>query len=71
MKMKLEQRRQAMLQLHLSDQQFYCRLRRILYQSFYGLWMDQLNKNKSEGENNAYFYEGEIWGIFWVWGGGY
>ena len=26
MKMKLEQRRQAMLQLHLSDQQFYCLL---------------------------------------------
>ena len=27
MKMSLEQRRQAMLQLHLSDQQFYCLLR--------------------------------------------
>ena len=31
MKMKLEQRRQAMLQLHLSDQQFYCLLRCVLY----------------------------------------
>ena len=30
-KMKLEQRRQAMLQLHLSDQQFYCLQRRVLY----------------------------------------
>ena len=31
MKMKLEQRQQAMLQLHLSDQQFYCPLRCDLY----------------------------------------
>ena len=31
MKMWLEQRRQAMLQLHLSDQQFYCQLRCDLY----------------------------------------
>ena len=31
MKMWLEQRRQAMLQLHLSDQQFYCLLRCSLY----------------------------------------
>ena len=31
MKMLLEQRRQAMLQLHLSDQQFYCFLKCILY----------------------------------------
>ena len=31
MKMKLEQRRQAMLQLHLSDQQFYRLLRCALY----------------------------------------
>ena len=29
--MHLEQRRQAMLQLHLSDQQFYCLLRYDLY----------------------------------------
>ena len=32
MKMSLEQRRQAMLQQHLSDQQFYCLLRCALYQ---------------------------------------
>ena len=31
MKMQLEQRRQAMLQLHLSDPQFYCLLRCCLY----------------------------------------
>ena len=31
MKMQLEQRRQAMLQLHLSYQQFYCLLRCDLY----------------------------------------
>ena len=31
MKMELEQRRQAMLQLHLSDRQFYCLLRCDLY----------------------------------------
>ena len=31
MKMQLEQRRQAMLQLHLSDRQFYCPLRYDLY----------------------------------------
>ena len=32
----MEQRRQAMLQLHLSDQQFYCVLRCDLYQRFDG-----------------------------------
>ena len=31
MKMYLEQRRQAMLQLHLSDQHMYCLLRCVLY----------------------------------------
>ena len=31
MKMQLEQRRQAMLQLHLSDQQFNCLLKCFLY----------------------------------------
>ena len=31
MKMQLEQRRQAMLQLHLNDQQFNCLLRCVLY----------------------------------------
>ena len=36
MKMQLEQRRQAMLQLHLSYQQFYCLLRCDLYKRFYG-----------------------------------
>ena len=35
MKMQLEQRRQTMLQLHLSDQQFYCLLRCALYQRLY------------------------------------
>ena len=36
MKMWLEQRRQAMLQLHLSDQQFYCTLRYDFYKTFEG-----------------------------------
>ena len=36
MKMLLEQRRQAMLQLHLSYQQFYCLLRCDFYSRFYG-----------------------------------
>ena len=36
MKMYLEQRRQAMLQLHLSYQLFYCLLRCDLYERFYG-----------------------------------
>ena len=36
MKIYLEQSRQAMLQQHLSDQQFYCLLRRDLYQRFDG-----------------------------------
>ena len=34
--MYLEQRRQSMLQLHLSDQQFYYLLRRVLYERFDG-----------------------------------
>ena len=34
MKMWSEQRQQAMLQLHLSGQQFYCLLRRALYSRF-------------------------------------
>ena len=36
MKTKLERRRQAMLQLHLSDQQVYSILRYRLYQMFDG-----------------------------------
>ena len=36
MKMEFEQRRQAMLQLHLSYQQLYCLLRCDLYKRFYG-----------------------------------
>ena len=36
MKIELEQRRQAMLQLHESDQQFHCILRRGLYWKFDG-----------------------------------
>ena len=36
MKMSLKQRRQAMLQLHLSDWQFCCLLRCGLYYMFYG-----------------------------------
>ena len=39
MKMQLEQRRQAMLQLHLSDRQFYCLLRCVLYWRFYGIYI--------------------------------
>ena len=35
MKMWLEQRRQALLQLHLRDQQFYCLLKCVFYESFY------------------------------------
>ena len=38
MKMYLEQRRQAMLQLHLSDRQFYCLLRCVLYQRLDGMF---------------------------------
>ena len=38
MKMESEQRRQAMLQLHLSDQQFYCLLRCSLYWRFEGMY---------------------------------
>ena len=34
MKMQLEQRRQGILQLHLSDQEFHCLLRCALYQRF-------------------------------------
>ena len=34
--MKLEQRRQAMLHLHLSDQQVYCLLRCVLYKRWDG-----------------------------------
>ena len=35
MTMSLEQRRQAMLQLHLNGEQFYCLLRCALYLRFY------------------------------------
>ena len=46
MKMQLEQRRQAMLQLHLSDQQFHCLLRCDLYHRFDGSQMwDQFDLN--------------------------
>ena len=38
MKVQLEQRRQAMLQLHLSDQQFYCLWRCCLYYRFDGIY---------------------------------
>ena len=38
MKMWLEQRRQAMLQLHLSDHKFYCLLRYTLYWRFDGIY---------------------------------
>ena len=38
MKMQLEQRRQAMLQLHLSDQQFHCLVGCDLYERFYGTY---------------------------------
>ena len=36
MKMYLEERRQAMLQLHMSDQQCYCLVGCVLYKRFYG-----------------------------------
>ena len=39
MKMSLEQRRQVMLQLHLSDQQFYCLLKCSLYERFNGTYI--------------------------------
>ena len=45
MKMWLEQRRQAMLQLHLSDRQFYCLLRCDLYQRFDGI-LNETTRNK-------------------------
>ena len=41
MKMQLEQCRQMLLQLHLSDQRFYCLLRYILYERFDGTESDQ------------------------------
>ena len=39
MKMLLEQRRQAMLQLHLSDQQFHCLIRCVLHHRLYGTYL--------------------------------
>ena len=54
MKMLLEQR-QAILQLHLSDQQFYCLLRRVLYYRFDGICFRTLQwfcwSLDSEGEH--------------------
>ena len=44
-KMKLEQRRQVMLQLHLSDQRFYCLLWCILYYRLYGICNVSLGLN--------------------------
>ena len=38
MKMQLEQRRQAMLQLHLNGQQFYCLIRCDLFEIFYRIY---------------------------------
>ena len=46
MKMWLEQRRQAMLQLHLSDRQFYCLLKCVLYQRLDGSHTTSLLKFK-------------------------
>ena len=48
MKMQLEQRRSAMLQLHLRDQQFYCPLRCDLYWRFDGNSAVPLNPNEIE-----------------------
>ena len=45
MKMQLEQRRQAMLQLHLNNRQFYCLLRCVLYWTFYGKCGEQFCAN--------------------------
>ena len=42
MNMKLEQRQQALLQIHLSDQQFYCLLWCVLYWRLYGAYSDVL-----------------------------
>ena len=53
MKMYLEQHRQAMLQLHPSDQQYWCLLRCGLYWRFYGIcemgpfWCDLLRSSWS------------------------
>ena len=41
MKMLLEQRRQAMLRLHRSDQQIRCLPRRVLYSRFDSMWLWQ------------------------------
>ena len=43
MKMQLEQRRQAMLQLHLSDQEFYCIIRCVLYERMYGTFYREIS----------------------------
>ena len=48
--MKLEQRWQAMLYLRLSDQQFYCLLRRVLYQKFDGRWRNQYQSTEKHNE---------------------
>ena len=51
------QRRQALLQLHLSDQQFDCLLRGHLYQRFYGRWSQTVPDSKVYGAKM-----GPIWG---------
>ena len=57
MKMLLEQPRQAMLQLHPSDRQFYCLIRCDLYQRFDGKWV--------------WAKLGLGWvGVDWMWDGG-
>ena len=45
MQMWLEQRRQAMPQLHLNYRQFYCQLRCVLYQRLDGMFQKQLSSN--------------------------
>ena len=51
MKILLEQRRQAMLQLHLSYQQFYCILRCDLYEMFYGRYNSNNNETQQSTKN--------------------
>ena len=52
MKMELEQHRQAMLQLHLSDRQFYCLLTCVLYYRFYGTCICTLYPRKYRKASN-------------------
>ena len=65
MKMQLEQRRSAMLQLHLRDQQFYCPLRCDLYWRFDGNSAVPLNPN--EIKTMLFQYRSADWYIQITW----